>query len=197
MAAKVLNKGHRETLQILARKLVNSTQDTTALDAAYEEVANMVAALVEVKYPKSDMAILRKYDVGREDRCIYVSPGYGNIQQFSFRHKDSRVPYVPSRYCNHRTPHLMNEEQAASFDRYEALREEYKAAINRRVTNFDALIEASRTFDEVAAVWPAAEQLRERICGQSRAVSIMSEDTLARIKGDPAAAGEVACASVG
>lgn len=192
MAAKVLNKSHRETLQVLARELVRSTQDTTALDAAYEEVANIVAAVVEAKYPKADMAVLRKYDVGREDTCIYVSPGYGNIQQFYFRQGDSRVPYVPSRYCNHRTPHLMNEEQAATFDRYEALREEQKAAINRRVADFDALIAASRTFDEVAAVWPAAEQLRERICGQSRAVSIMSEDTLARLKADPAAAGAAA-----
>lgn len=189
MAKKVLNKGHREALESLAHKLVIETQDRAALDAAYEACANMVKGLVEAKFPPADMAVLKKYDQAYPDGCIYISAGWGGYERFNFRDGDERVPMRPGdRYgCNSRNPYLLNDEQTALYDAFKFADREHSDAIKTRYADYRALIQSARTFEELVEVWPAAEQLRERICGQSRAIAVMSEEVVARIKADPAA----------
>ena len=187
MAKKVLNNRHRESLQFLAAKLVKQSQDRAALDAAYEAAAEVVASIVEAKFPKADMEVLKRYNVGRVDRCIYVSPGYGGMQQFHFRDDDNRAPHVPDRWCNNRTPHLLTDEQAAIIDAWVTAEREYKASVDKRKGDFFALISVSRTFEDLVEVWPAAAQLREKICGANTALTTINDDVIARLKADPAA----------
>ena len=186
MAKKVLNKTHRETLENLANRLVHETADKSAVDAAYNACADMVSKLVKAKYPEADMAVLQKYDVGRKDSCIYLSAGYGGMERFSFRSSDERIPHVPDRYCNNRTPYLLTDEQVALYDAFKKADVEFQQAIRSRLADYRALIANARTFEELVEIWPAADQLREKICGTSRAVSVMSDDVLARIKADAA-----------
>jgi|GEM_PF-2095133 len=186
MAKKVLNKSHRELLIHHAEKLVRSTQDRAPLDSAYDAAALMVVGLVEKKYPKADMAVLAKYNLGRIDRCIFVSSGFGGYERFQFRYEDDRTPRVPDRYCNDRTPHLMDEDQAALFEAWETAEKQYTAAVNQRINDFRALINVARTFEDVEEVWPAAGALRERICGTNTAVATINDEVIARIKSDAA-----------
>lgn len=187
MAKKVLNKSHREVLERHASQLVNQTEDRTALDAAYEAAAAMVAGLVEKRYPKADMDVLKKYDLGRTDSCIYVSPGYGGYERFDFNVTDTRIPRVPERWCNTRQPHLMDEAEAAIFDAWKSARDAYRRSVDKRMSDFKALISVSRTFEDVEEVWPAAGALREKICGKNTAIATINDEVIARLKADAAA----------
>lgn len=189
MAKKILNKAHREALLNLANKLVHETQDKAALDAAYDACADMVSKLVQAKFPPADMEVLKRYEQAYPDACVYISAGWGGYERFNFRDGDERIPMRPGdRYgCNSRNPYLLTDEQTAIYDAFKLADKEHGIAIKTRYADYRALIESARTFEELVEVWPAAEQLRERICGQSRAIAVMSEEVVARIKADPAA----------
>jgi len=195
MAKKVLNKTHREALINYAQKLVVDTQDSASLDICYDAAANMVSALVEKKYPKADMDVLKKYELGRSDTCIFVSSGYGGFERFKFRNDDKRIPYVANRYCNERTPHLMDENQVAIFVAWQDAENQYKASVQQRIRDFSALIEVSRTFEDVEQVWPSAGALREKICGINTSIAAINDGVIARIKEDAANSIEIGGAS--
>lgn len=186
MAKKTLNKTNREALVALARRLVNETENTDAVDATYHIAADIVASLVEQKYPKSDMEILRKYKVGLLDTCVYISAGYGGMDQFRFRLNDERIPYTPDGYCNRHTPYLMNEDQAKAVEDYSKALKEYDASVKTRVNDFEALIYISRTFEDLVEIWPSAGRLRERICGTNTSIAAINDDVIKRIKSDAA-----------
>lgn len=186
MAKKVLNKTHRDALERLANQLVHATADKTKVDAAYTACASMVSRIVKTKYPEADMKVLEKYGAGRKDACIFLSAGYGGYERFSFRDNDERIPYVPDRYCNNRRPHLLNDDQVEVYEAFKKADAEFRADTARRFKDYCTLITNARTFEELVEIWPAADQLREKICGTSRVVSVMSDDVLARIKADAA-----------
>jgi hypothetical protein len=49
------------------------------------------------------------------------------------------------------------------------------------------LIDVSRTFEDLVEIWPAAGRLRESICGTNSSLVSINEDTIARLRNDPAA----------
>lgn len=186
MAKKILNKHDRQNLLTFASRKVDETHDTVARDAAYSACADMVSKLMTDKFPPADMAILDKYGVAEMDRCIFLSAGYGGYDRFTFNPSDPRIPVRPRTHCNRGTPFLLNDEQSAIYEAYKTADKAAADERTKRHSDFKVLIETARTFDELAAIWPAVESLRERICGESRAVSLMNEDVIARIKSDPA-----------
>jgi hypothetical protein len=185
--AKALNTSHRTILISLAEKLVRQTQEADALDVAYNACADVVSSVTVKKFPPKDMAILARYNMARPDSCVYISTGGSNYERFSFRADDARIPMRPTGGCNSHSPHLLSEDQEKIWDAYVVASKADKAAVAQRLGDFKTLISAARTFEELVALWPAAEELRERICGTFRALAVMSDEVLSRIKADPAA----------
>jgi hypothetical protein len=188
MANKRLNAGHRDALKSLANKLIVSTADRGALDKAYAEAAKAVNALMVKLYPPADMAVLRKYGQATPDQCVFLSTGGSNYERFEFRADDPLIPVRPgsSRSCNHRTPHLLDEAQERAVKAHTDAKKAYEKDIAQRRKDFDTLIDSALTFEELVAVWPSADQLRERILGTSRAIAVMSAEVVERIRADAA-----------
>lgn len=185
---KRLSQGDRDALFSFAKKCVLDTQDTTALDAAYDRAADAVAALLTDKFPQKDMRVLAKYNAASPDTCIYVSSGgFGRYDQFCFRDDDKRIPLRPiSRGCNSRTPFLLEGKAEEAFRAFNEAKDAFDAAVKTRVADYKALIYAAKTFNEVADIWPEANQLREAIVGTSSSLIVLSNDVVERIKGDAA-----------
>lgn len=185
---KRLSENDRTALYNLARKRIVETQDTSELDAAYDAAATAVHDALVEKYPQKDMKVLARYDAAAADACVYVSRGYYDYDQFCFREGDKRIPLRPGRGggCNSRNAFMLEGERADLYATYTKAKEAHDAAIKDRYADFRALIFASKTFNEIAEVWPEAEQLREAIVGTSSALVVLSNDVVARIKSDPA-----------
>ena len=186
MKNKRLSGYDREKLVALARKHIAATADTTALDETYERAADHISRVVAAKWPQKDMAVLAKYDVADADACIYASTGGGDYGQFHFRAGDKRIPLRPKRRHCSSHPVLLEGEAADAYRAHEQAEKAHKATQAQRLNDFKALIEGSRSFNEIEAVWPAASELRSSIVGESAALTVLSEDVVARIKADPA-----------
>lgn len=188
MAAKKLNVGHRDALKSLANKLIAQTLDTSALDKAYAACAKAISAHMKKRYPPADMAVLEKYGVARADDCIYVSTGGSNYERFEFRKGDDLIPVRPGgRYdCNSRTPILLSDSEEKAFEAFKSAKRALDTEREQRRKDFYTLIDSARTYEELVAIWPAADQLRERILSTSRAICVMSDEVVARIRADAA-----------
>jgi hypothetical protein len=185
---KRLSQGDRDALYSFARKCVTETQDSTALDTAYDAAAQVVHDLLVEKYPQNDMKVLARYDAAAEDNCVYVSNGgFGDYDQFCFRDGDKRIPLRPSaRGYNRRTPFMLEGAQAETYSTYKKTKAAFEGGIKQRYADYKALIFAAKTFNEVAEIWPQAEQLRMAIVGTSSSLVVLSNDVVERIKADPA-----------
>jgi len=186
---KRLSEGSRNDLYRLAVKRVAETQDSAALDDAYDKAATVIQKAMLALYPAKDMAVLQRYQTATADKCIYFSTGGGDYQQFCFRDADKRIPLRPrDRGCNSRTPILLEGENEAALKAYNVAAEDHKSNLKSRGDDFKALIFGAKTFNEVASVWPGAEALREAICGQQTALSVLSSDVIDRLRADQALA---------
>jgi hypothetical protein len=189
MASKRLNVGHRDALKSLAMTLIVKTAETETLDRAYADAAKAISAHMKKKYPPADMAVLEKYNQAGPDACVYVSTGGSNYERFEFRDNDPLIPVRPGRRnsCNHRTPILLTEAEEKAIKAYFDTKKARDRDIQQRRNDFYTLIDSALTYEELVAVWPAADALREQILGTSRAIAVMSAEVVARIRADAAA----------
>lgn len=183
---KRLSNYDRERLISFARKQIKETADSAELDAAYDAAAESVAAAIKAKWPQKDMAVLRRYDAASVDHCVYVSTGGSNYEQFTFRADDKRTPMRPNGRGCLRIPVMLEGDAEAAYKAYLKASEEATSAAAARLSDFKALINGSRNFNEVADVWDAANELRSSIVGEATALAVLSADVVSRIKADPA-----------
>ncbi len=185
---KRLSEQNRDALIRFAFSRIDETASAPDFDTAYAGAAKAMTAAVNAKFPKKDMDVLKKYEVARQDSCVYFSGAGAQYGQFEFRDGDASTPWQPqARYCNQRTPYALDEAGTEAVVSYQAALEAHTTSIKQRYADFRALIKTAVTFNELVAVWPAAEELRERIVGVGTSLLVMNDDVMARIKADPAA----------
>jgi hypothetical protein len=189
---KRLTERDRIALFAFAKKQIEATEDRAAMDSAYEYAAEAVSEAVKKDNPPSDMKVLIKYDLAHLDRCINISTGGMDFDQFHFRDDDKRTPMRPysRRGCGYgqRSPILLEGDAADRFRAYLAATKVYEASIKARGNDFKSLILGTTTFNALAEVWPAVEAMREKVVGTSTALAALSAEVVNRIKADPALA---------
>lgn len=179
MAKYRLNMNDRAFLRNLAAKTVNVEAEQAAADAAYKACAAAVRAAVEKKYPPADMAVLKKYDSTREDRCIRLNLAFGGVVGFDFRNDDTPWPVRPTGYfCT--TMYPLDEAATRLYEAHKNAEEALVLKRERIVGDFDKLISHSKTLEEIETVWPGASKLRERI--KANVPVTLSQDVVERIK---------------
>lgn len=185
---KRLSEANRDALLALAYRRIEATAETNDFDAAYSAAAEAVSLKMKEMFPAKDMTVLRKYELTTNDTCIHYSlGGFGDYGQFCFREGDKRIPVRPKRSrCNSRTPILFDGNGADAISAYNRALKTHESDIAQRKSDFRALIRNSQTFNQVAAIWPDAETLRETIVGSGTALSILSDEVVARLQSDPA-----------
>ena len=181
----------RRALVRFANENIQTPKETRKAETTYKKAAQMVAADVVKRFPPDDMAVLERYQVARRDECIQGGSPSGQFVRFEFRDGDESAPVVPKRYCSTRSiPFRATTCDAIS--RYELAKEALDEARATILTDYKALINNSRYFEDVVEVWPGAEALRDQICAQSTALSVLSEDAVERIKASNIEAREAA-----
>lgn len=187
MTNKRLSASDRDVLLAFAKKQVSATQDMSDVDTAYEKAADAIHAKILVDNPPKDMAVLKRYGLADLDRCIYISTGGYNYQQFTYREGDKRIVLRAYRRngCN-RHPIQLEGEGEQAFDAYLRAVKANEVDQASRLSNFKALIYNSRSFNDVATIWPAAEELRASIVGNGSALIVLSADVVDAIKADAA-----------
>ena len=192
---KQLNKTDREVLIGFAASSIQCPQEEAARDESYQRAKPYVLAAVRQKYPPSDMKVMERYGAARVDTCIRFGGSYDNESVFRFREDDRDAPLVPRHTgCSDRSYDWSDKVRAVLIAHVTAVRN-FEKARELKLEDYRRLVIGSRTFNDVVAVWPAAEALRNKLIpqtAQQRALAVLSEEAVARIKADNAGAMAVA-----
>lgn len=187
---KALNNDLRNKLKAFAITNVKCPAEKAALDTAYAVAKTFVVAAVHAIYPVKDMKVLERYGAATADTCIRFGGHYDYESVFHFNDA-VEAPYVP-RYngCSERK-YEWSKEALVALNAYVLARQAHAKALQAKKDDYIRLIDGSRTFNDVVGIWPAAEQLRSKIVPvtvEQRALAVLSEDAIARIKADNAGA---------
>lgn len=181
-----LNQRGRQALYRLAREVVSCPDNQAVADAAYLHAKNLVTNMIISRFPPIDMLILKRYDVTQENETIYISNLRGvakknNMGCWCFQ-ADDKPPLTPySCSIVYEADDDTRDAVEASIHADEALED----AIKTKLTDYNALIEASVTFEQVLEVWPEAEKARAS-CGASQITVPLDDMVIGRIRADVA-----------
>jgi len=187
---KTLNKSDRKLLFTFAKSNITCPAEQAAFDAAYDTAKPFVIDAVHKRFPPADMAIMAKYGATREDPCIGFGGFYDPDSVFRFKPGEA-LPLVPRTTGCGELRYDWSKEALAALNAYVLARQAHRKALDSKIEDYRRLIIGSRTFNDVAAVWPAVEALRTKLIPKTpeqRALAVLSEETIARIKADNAGA---------
>lgn len=176
-----LNKSTRAELMDYVFKVVSCPDEESAVEAAYKAAEPLVRLAVEKTYPPKDMKVCAKYKAAQIDDCIKLKLDNDQITVFDFR-ADTGPMVVKPTYRGQ--IYEANKTVTKAVLAWEEAVHAHKEALKTKRTDYRALIQASRTFEEVVEVWSEAETLRPEICKPSTALTILSAETISRIQAD-------------
>lgn len=190
MAKKRLGVKHREILENLAEKKVKLSEDSKAMDTAFKKMKDRVMEIRDEQWPLEEMHILKKYDYVCYKERSYIQfylpkkckKEFSYVNEFSSIeiNEDEKRPTPDSR----RLEISESDIFAELYNEYEKAKKEYKERIKSRLSDYRSLIYNSKSYEDVLDVWKEAEEVREQICGASKALTTINNDVILRIKND-------------
>lgn len=177
-----LNDGLRRRLYDLVRTTVKVPAEAAKLDRAYAEAEPLVREAVHGAYPPDDMEICAKYEAAQIDDCVKLQLTSGGVDLFKFA--PGTGPLVVKK-THQGMIYLADAITTDAFHNWKQANEAFETALRRKMDDYGALVREARTLDEVCEIWPEAEVVREY--ARSRALSILSDEMIARIRADVAA----------
>lgn len=172
-----LNSSHREIMLGLVKDLIACPTETAATAKAYATASVLVRKMVEKALPPADMAVLKKYEKASVRDCIGMTLSAGGFVQFWFM-KETGPLTTGSRTF------VADEKTTIAVNAHIAAKDKSEKALKDKMSDYQSLINNSRYFEDVVAVWPEAEKLRSQFGGQ--ALITLSPDIVARIQQDVA-----------
>ena len=179
----ILRLAHREALKRLRDTVVQCVTEESALKAAYRKAAPLVRKCVEAEYPPKDMKILAKYEAAEQDDCIKLRLAYGAAQDVMFDFDDATGPLVVKKTYYGKF-FLADEATTAAVNEWKTAKEQCDKTLTQKKRDYQTLIDAARTLEEVEVLWPEAAQIREAFQKNQVALMALTPTVIQRIKAD-------------
>lgn len=173
-----LTQTMRARLVSLADKLVRLPVEEKIVADLYALVAPGVKQLVETKYPRKDMLVLKKYGKTHDHYNARLNLTAGGVVEFRFNPDDA--PLAADSYPIFGADDALTE----AFENWRLATAALKKARDAKLADYRSLIRFSRNLEDVTDIWPEAEQIRPTAA--CNALVALSPDALARIKADSA-----------
>jgi len=185
MAKKRLNETHRNLLRAFAETNIK-VPEKAKMDELHRKASELVRACVIKQFPEDDMKLLAKYECARADECFQGADPMGQFIRFEVDETTPEI-LVPNGNFNSRKIKFTADARNA-INAYDKAKAAYEQAYKEKVNAYRSLIRSSYYYEDVLAVWPAAEALRGKICAESTAIVAMNPEVVAFIKRDNAGA---------
>jgi hypothetical protein len=176
-----MNDALRQRLGTLVDQTIGLPELDVKLQQAYAAAEPLVRGAVEVKYPVKDMRVCAKYEAAGPDDCIKLSLAAGGVQQFDFA--KGTGPLVAKKTYQGQV-YLADQATTNAVLNWITARDEQMRRTKMVRADYHALIRGARTLEEIIEIWPAADTVSE--FARSRALTVLSEDVVARIRADVA-----------
>jgi hypothetical protein len=184
-----VNKTQKDILLASMKDQYESRLDGSVIAINLDELLQGTNAILRARYPEADMVIVRKHKLARIDKCLKFSR---TETERMFYIQFEQTPDIEQRladiacyggcYNNEVFPCDAAFEELA--DRREKLVAERSKLISDKVSQYHGFIEACRYLEEVEAVVPLTEEIRNKLGAQSRSLTVISPEVLSGIKAD-------------
>ena len=191
-----LNHHARNTLREFANDTLVCVEEAEKEETAFKALQWTVNALFDWFLPDTNREVLRRYNLlfSTEYLTIALRPSAtaaGTVNIW-FRPRDARAgkfnaaeyqrsygprvlrewPRNTRQLYSNDLPQAIAEDLSARFAAYEAAAAAHDEARSKVLNAVDQAIRMSLTLEELALVWPEAEQLREKLVGKLLPVAI-------------------------
>lgn len=163
--------------------------DDTELSETFTALVARVNAILRAKYPEADMPVLRKYKLVRVDTCLRFTI-LGSDRVFGVRLQPpgkvrGEVADIPCMMgCYNHDVYACDKDFEILADKWTNQVEQRRLLMEKKRVEYHAFLHACRNLEEVEAVLPISEELREALGAQSRSLSVINPDIISRIKSD-------------
>ena len=185
MAKKIaLNNTRREVIRDFGSKHIKSTIDRRKEQKQLDIMLKEANAAIRKKYPEPDMAVLRKYDLARVDRCIKFQMPSGRVDGFTFKADCAMadIPYKKSCVYGNNDVYPVSEAFEKAFDAHAKQRAEADKLENEKYGQFIAFLNACKTVEDVLEVISLPEDIRKRLGADSTALVAVTAETVKSLK---------------
>lgn len=179
-----LNKSHRDLITEYGTKHIAATIDRSKEAKLLQVMIDGANSAIRVKYPESDMVILRKYKLERVDRCLKFQFPSGRVDGFRFELEDAVVdmPCKAGCYSSSGDVFPVSEKFEKAFDDRAKLKTENDKKQREKLNQFYSFLAACQTVDEVLEVITLPDDIRKRLGHTSTALVAVSSDTVKSLK---------------
>lgn len=178
MAKLKMNDKIRFSLYDYAKEyvLAGMVSETAVIQKCYDAFEPIMLKHVETKFPQKDMEIVKKYVKETPYDPFTLRLTAGGYDSFTFN--TGRVPYVAARAV-----YILDSEETIIFAEWRRALNIRHKLMQSKLRDYDALIRASKYFEDIVEIWPAAENMRPE---SANALLVISKEIVDRIKDDVA-----------
>jgi hypothetical protein len=177
-----LNRARRDIIEDFGRKHIESGIDRTLENTFLHQLIGYANEAIRARYPETDMAILRKYEAVRTDRCPRFQFPSGRVDG-RMMPDDAPLADMPRHsgcysgevFAVPATCEQVFEAYAAEFAANCRIRDER----TRQFTNF---VTACRTVEDVLEVIDLPADIRNRLGHRSTALVAVSPESVAALR---------------
>jgi hypothetical protein len=188
MAKTKLTKNHRYILKNLVKGLIKETEEENKLSSERKEkIEKALKKLLDKELPKKDSEVLEKH------HCLKSScnPKIKN-SKIEFEFKDAVITFTTENVLTFPTTHKalnwvgweVPEEILELLKNHERLDKSLSQNYDRIRKNYYILIEDSKYYEDVVAVWPEAQGVQSEIICNSLELSRVNNNVIDSIKAD-------------
>jgi hypothetical protein len=142
--------------------------DRREIDKTRDALVERVNIILRARYPEADMPVLRKYEMTRVDSCLrFTVLDTQRVVEVAFNPYnlhlgETALADIPClRGCYNHEIYPCGEDFEALADKWEKQIEERRTVISNKEVEYNGFLPACRCLEEVEAVVPLTEKVRE------------------------------------
>jgi hypothetical protein len=177
-----LTKASREIIENYGIGHITSTLDRTAEKAQLAIILDGANAAIRAKYPETDMAVLRKYQLESTDHCLKFQFPSGRVDGFRFPYGSELADLPYRRGCGSSDVFPVDAAFEAAYDLYAKLKQANDKLESERCKQFRDFLAACRCVQDVMEVIRLPDDTLRRLGQGSRALVAITPDTVESLK---------------
>jgi hypothetical protein len=177
-----LNKARRQIIEEYGLKHIESSIDRTRENSLLQQLIESANAAIRAKYPEADMAVLRKYEAVRIDRCLRFQFPSGRVDGMSFPSDASLADMPRHTGCYSGEVFAVSAECEQVFDAYAAERDDNHRLRSQKECQFTSYVTACRTVEDVLEAIDLPADIRERLGHRSTALVAVSPEAVTALR---------------
>ena len=184
-----LNRHQRQLLRDYGNRKIAEQIDRTREIELYNIMLSKANEAIRAKYPETDMAIIRKYNLERVDRCLRFQFPNGRVDGFSFACEQPVFDLPHNRGCHYGSDvFVVDADFEAAFDEHAKVHVANITAKSDQQADFAVVIDTAVYVDDVLEIIPVPDDIRRQLLKGSTALIALSPELVDRVKANFTAA---------